>query len=228
MPLDTQTGPVRLAHMLHHAQPNMLIWAESSIEGGAGCPDTTAIPQGCRLYQMHQADLMLPATALSVSHGQSATVSAGNSSSREGGLPAIRSSPRQHSMLQIPATEQIVRMSAVAKSPASGIADLISDPHLVSAATAAGTAANKTSREDANPSQHQHPSAVWQQLQHYLQKWQAACNGARMLPFCYVMYTSGSTGQPAAVCGTEAGQLLCALCGLIAYASPWLLCHKVC
>ena len=32
------------------------------------------------------------------------------------------------------------------------------------------------------------------------------------------MYTSGSTGQPAAVCGTEAGQLLHALYGLTSCA----------
>lgn len=33
----------------------------------------------------------------------------------------------------------------------------------------------------------------------------AAAGPARQLPYCYVLYTSGSTGTPLGVCGTEEG-----------------------
>lgn len=42
-------------------------------------------------------------------------------------------------------------------------------------------------------------------LDELVAQWHAAVRGSALLPFCYVMHTSGSTGQPNGVCGTEAG-----------------------
>ena len=46
---------------------------------------------------------------------------------------------------------------------------------------------------------------VSQQLSELAVHWQQLTAGKPWLPFCYVMYTSGSTGSPAGVCGTETG-----------------------
>ena len=43
------------------------------------------------------------------------------------------------------------------------------------------------------------------ELRNLVLAWQQSVDGSSLLPFCYVMYTSGSTGQPLGVCGTEAG-----------------------
>ena len=42
---------------------------------------------------------------------------------------------------------------------------------------------------------------------------QQAIAAAPSRPFCYVMYTSGSSGHPKAVCGTEEGTCLDKLLG---------------
>ena len=46
---------------------------------------------------------------------------------------------------------------------------------------------------------------VQQQLTGLVTNGQELTAGRPKLPFCYVMYTSGSTGSPAGVCGTETG-----------------------
>lgn len=46
---------------------------------------------------------------------------------------------------------------------------------------------------------------VGQQLSELVVKWQKLTAGMCWLPFCYVMYTSGSTGSPVGICGTETG-----------------------
>ena len=46
---------------------------------------------------------------------------------------------------------------------------------------------------------------VGQQLSELLVEWETLTVGKSWLPFCYVMYTSGSTGAPVGVCGTETG-----------------------
>lgn len=48
-------------------------------------------------------------------------------------------------------------------------------------------------------------------MQALVNEWQAAVRGGEDLPFCYMMFTSGSTGQPCGVCGTEAGDALAVL-----------------
>lgn len=47
---------------------------------------------------------------------------------------------------------------------------------------------------------------VQQLLAELVAEWQKLIAGRPKLPFCYVMHTSGSTGTPAGVCGTETGQ----------------------
>lgn len=53
-----------------------------------------------------------------------------------------------------------------------------------------------------NPASAKHLS---QQLSDLTIDWQQLTAGKPWLPFCYVMHTSGSTGSPAGVCGTETG-----------------------
>lgn len=56
-----------------------------------------------------------------------------------------------------------------------------------------------TSDKSAN-TEHAH-----QQLSELVAEWCQLTAGKPWLPFCYVMHTSGSTGSPAGVCGTETG-----------------------
>ena len=51
-------------------------------------------------------------------------------------------------------------------------------------------------------------TALRKQLKELFGHWQSVFDSRTQLPFSYVMYTSGSTGQPVGVCGTESGQSL--------------------
>ena len=67
-------------------------------------------------------------------------------------------------------------------------------------------AADPAGREDAAGALPQHAALV--------SAWQAATHGGAALPFCYVMLTSGTSGSPAAVCGTEQGAFVYSSCFL--------------
>ena len=82
-----------------------------------------------------------------------------------------------------------VQMPALSKS-AQGAAD------------AARATAQSSKMPGAEPAVAQN---VHEQLVQEVADWQAITVDKPQLPFCYVMYTSGSTGSPAGVCGTEAG-----------------------
>ena len=49
------------------------------------------------------------------------------------------------------------------------------------------------------------PANYKEELAGLYAEWQGLVANSPGLPFCYVLYTSGSTGAPAGVCGTEAG-----------------------
>ena len=68
-------------------------------------------------------------------------------------------------------------------------------------------------QEAADPAGSDIKPGALQQHAALVSAWQAATHGGPALPFCYVMLTSGTAGSPAAVCGTEQGDLTAiALC----------------
>ena len=71
--------------------------------------------------------------------------------------------------------------------------------------------ATDDAHQDKHVFEHVHAEHVQQQLSREFAAWQNIVAESPKLPFCYVMYTSGSTGTPAGVRGTEAGAL-CAVC----------------
>ena len=84
---------------------------------------------------------------------------------------------------------------------------LVPNPYM----TAHDTASDKYPTSESS---HQSDSdkQVQRRLPELVAEWQKLTAGRPKLPFCYVMYTSGSTGSAAGVCGTETGQYPVACC----------------
>lgn len=78
----------------------------------------------------------------------------------------------------------------------------IHNPHILPQNAANDQASAKDTSDKSANTKHDH-----QQLSELVEEWQQQTADKPWLPFCYVMYTSGSTGSPAGVRGTETGWL---------------------
>lgn len=159
MAIDTQASTSQTARLLHHARPQILIWASQDNAGGAGPINPAGLPDGC--HPMLMPNPYMP------THNA-----------------AIDKRPTRHT-------------------------------------------SNQSDRD----------KQVQQQLPKLVAEWQKLTADKPKLPFCYVMYTSGSTGSPAGVCGTETGQYPCRSCSspcwkddlahVVCPASAWLSQHGI-